>query len=124
MKTYQDEMAAVTRAMWGVNSIHVPFHGVVQRMGCDTVKGSIPQNEEVVICLFASKVKAPHPLLFGHGEQHSFVHGDMVIRPMNAFVSNHCTGMGASGILTSSSFCDTSEWVEKGKIVMLNGELK
>ena len=100
------------KAMFGQNAIHVPFHGVVQKM----------DNSGVVVCMFASKVSPDHPLMFGRNKMHSFVHGDMVIRPSAAFVSDHLIGTGLGGIVTSSSFCRVDEWAEKGEIVILGGE--
>ena len=100
------------QAMFGCNAIHVPFHGVVQRHGEQ-------DGHEVVLCMFASRVKTPHPLMFGQRELHSFVHGDMVVRPMDVFVSNHCQGMGAAGIICSSSFARVDEWVRLGKTIIL-----
>ena len=46
------------------------------------------------------------------------VKGDMIFRPHLIIESNHPAGMGASAIITSSTFCDIDEWKHHGKVLL------
>ena len=87
----------------GDRAIHLPFNFV--RQG-DKTHGLILGQET------GSK------LTFGADMDFVMVKGDMIFRPHLVIQSNHCRGMGAAAIITSSSFSHITEWVEKGEILL------
>jgi len=104
-----DLMGLTMKQILGDRAIHVPMHGIVQKQddaGC------------VVACVFLSRTDGPHPLLFGGREAHALIHGDMVVRPAIAFVSDHLIGHGLSGLACSSSMASLDEWIANGRLVV------
>ena len=92
----------------GERAIHVPMHGIVQRMG----------GGDMVVCVFLSKVDPANPLLMGASETHIFFHGDMIVRPNVAFASNHLRGSGLSGLVQSEAMSSPVPWMEHGRILL------
>ena len=56
-------------------------------------------------------------LAFDSNASHLLVMGDMIFRPHLVIESEHCVGMGAAAIITSSSFADIQEWINNGRII-------
>ncbi len=92
-----------TKVMFGENAVHLPFNFVRQQ--ADKTHGLILGQETGVNLAFSSN--APHVL----------VKGDMIFRPHLVIESKHLVGIGAAGIITSSSFCDLAEWTHHGKVI-------
>ncbi len=92
-----------TQAIMGENAVQVPFNFV--RQSVDNARGLIlGQNNGV-------------ELAFGSEAPHVMVLGDMIFRPHIVIESEHLIGVGAAGIITSSSFCDIEEWANRGKVI-------
>ena len=91
------------KVMFGENAVHVPFNFVRQEAGSD--KGLILGQETGVKLAFGSKLS------------HVMVKGDMIFRPHLVIESEHPQGMGVSAIITSSTFSDLQEWVDRGNIL-------
>ena len=93
-------MDAFTRAMFGVNAIHVPFNGIVQEMG----------GVYVVLAQVNSQA-----VTFGGKATHQLIMGDAIIRPHLVVESNKFRGHGAAGLLTMSP----AAWVEAEDLKVL-----
>lgn len=105
MKEYADVM---TRAMFGEHARQVAFNVVLQDgdgEGRCAIIGNTTFGRQM---RFDSK--APHVLLLC----------DAVIRPHLVIESKHLIGVGAAGILTSSSMTGIDEWVRHGKVLLNN----
>ncbi len=94
----------MTRAMFGENAVKVPIRIIVQ-----------DQGEGIVLFVGAMRSEK---LRFGSNMPHQFVLGDGIIRPHAVLESEHCKGMGISGLITSSSFTDPFEWVQNGNVIL------
>jgi len=92
------------KVLMGEHALSLPFNFVRQK--ADEQRGLILGQE------------TGRALAFGSDMTHVFVMGDMVFRPHLAIESNHCKGMGAAAIITSSSFCDVDEWIRNGNILL------
>ena len=92
------------KIMMGEHALSLPFNFVRQKV--DEQHGLILGQE------------VGQHLAFGSDMSHVLVMGDMVFRPHLAIESNHCEGMGANAIVTSSSFCDLNEWIRNGNILL------
>lgn len=90
----------------GENAVHIPFNFV--RQAVDDKRGLILGQE------------IGTQLAFGSQFSHVLVKGDMIFRPHLVIEddSEVLQGMGASGIITSSSFCDESEWLLSGRVLI------
>jgi len=92
------------KMLFGCNAIRLPIRLVVQEHG-----------EGIVSFVGAIRDQS---LRFGSTMAHQFVLGDAVIRPHLVMESEHCKGMGIASIMTSSSFSEIGEWVDKGKVIL------
>ncbi len=89
------------KMIMGESAVQTPFNFVRQK--ADDTHGLILGQEHGVA------------LAFGSNATHVLVMGDMIFRPHLVIESEHLVGMGAAGIITSSSFADIHEWVAKGR---------
>jgi len=95
-------MMDYTKAIMGENAIHLPFNFVrMDHEGKGLVLGQDAKGE----------------LSFDSCMAFILVKGDMIFRPHLIIESNHPAGMGASAIITSSTFCDVDEWKREGKVL-------
>ena len=92
------------KVLMGEHALSLPFNFVRQK--ADEQRGLILGQETGVA------------LAFGSDMPHVLVMGDMIFRPHLAIESNHCEGMGAAAIVTSSSFADVGEWIYHGNILL------
>ncbi len=88
----------------GENAVQTPFNFVRQK--ADDNHGLILGQEHGI------------SLAFGSDASHILVMGDMIFRPHLVIESEHCVGMGAAGIITSSSFGDIKQWIDNGRLVL------
>lgn len=86
------------RAMFGHSAVQVPFHMVIQH-----------QDKDIVLMLGACGFPGA-PLRFGSKCCHQLFWGDAVFRPRGVWESDKFRGHGASGMITSSAFCDPEQW--------------
>ena len=91
------------KVMMGENAVHLPFNFVRIDMG----------NVNMILGQDVSR-----QLTFDAKASFSIVKGDMIFRPHLVIESNHPKGMGAAAIITSSSFCDLSEWEHHGNTLL------
>lgn len=99
---------AYIRAMFGHHAVHAAFNYVVQ-------PAAQKENAAIVVgnTTFAKEMS------FGgcdHGT-HTLVLCDVIIRPRLVIASNHCRGMGATGILTTA-MADADTWLSEGKVII------
>ena len=106
----KEQTDAMTRALFGVNAVHVPFNAIIQ--GAGTEKG-ISRITIVGQSSFPTKL---HPLTFGSKMIHQLVLGDIVFRPHIAIESNAFIGYGIGGL---AKMCPT-EWFEVDHNIILN----
>ena len=99
-----NELDKMAKVMMGQHAIHIPFRAVVQEQG-----------EGIVSFIGAIKGEK---LRFGSKMVHQLVSGDIILRPHVVAETNHLTGMGLSGIATSSAFFDLREWKTEGNIIL------
>ncbi len=101
-------MIDYTKAIMGENAVHIPFNFV--RQVVDEKRGLILGQETGI------------KLAFGSRFSHVLVQGDMIFRPHLVIEDDSETlqGMGASGIITSSAFYDSGEWLQSGRVLIDN----
>jgi len=104
MNEYAD---AMTKAMFGQDARHVAFNVVLQDGG---------ENG----CAIMGTTKFPKVMGYGFKKTHCLLLCDAIIRPHLVIESDHLIGVGAAGILTSSSMAGVSEWVRNGRILVNN----
>jgi len=104
MKEYAD---AMTRAMFGQDARHIAFNVVLQDQG---------DNKAAII----GTTQFAKLMGYGFKKNHCLLLCDAIIRPHLVIESDHLVGSGATGILTSSSMADVSEWVRHGNILVNN----
>jgi len=95
-----------TKALMGENAVHIPFNFV--RQVVDNNRGLILGQERGTRLAFGSKMS------------HVLVKGDMIFRPHLVIESNLLIGMGAAGIITSSEFADSDEWIRPKNNILLD----
>jgi hypothetical protein len=81
--------ADMGRLMYGQNARHVPAWMYVQRHADSTVG-----------LVGASRVPegTPHPLLYGSGRAHTFVVGEIIVRPHIVIATDALAGYGAGSL--------------------------
>jgi len=102
---------AMTRAMFGQDARQVAFNFVLQDGGKE--KGRH-------IASIVGTTQFADLMGYGFKKTHCLVLCDAVIRPHLVIESDHLVGVGAAGILTSSSMASVREWVRNGHILVNN----
>ena len=97
----------MTRVMYGQNARHVPAWLYVQHQG-----------PGVVGIVGASRVPdgAPHPLRYGNDRQHSFIVGEIIIRPHLVITTDALKGYAAGGLYLGDH--DFREMLSDGEVAI------
>jgi len=98
-----------TRAMFGVNAVHIPLNLILQN-----------PDESTLVAVVQARMKPEllAKLTRGSKMTHQLILGDAVIRPRIVAESNHLCGVGFAGIMTSADGWNMEEWIKKGKILL------
>ena len=87
-----EDVRAMTRALFGDRAVQVPCHLIVQDMGDR-------DGMSVVAFVGASAVRGPHPLRYGSTRCHQLLHGDALFRPhRGVWASDKLVGCGLTGL--------------------------
>lgn len=97
----------MARIMFGENAVHVPAWMYVQRQG-PGIAGLVA----------ASRVPegVPHPLLYGSDRQHTFVVGEVLVRPHIVIATDALRGYGAGSLFLGDHRFD--EMLGDGELII------
>ena len=111
MNYFDECSAAMIKAYFGINAIHIPLNLVIQAQG--EVNGQF-----LVTVVGQSSVAAgqQHPLQFGSKRIHQLVLGDAIIRPRLVLDSDHFQGAGLGGLLKDMT---PDNWIDNPHGILL-----
>lgn len=99
----------MTKAMFGMYAMHVPFNCIIQRASDDP-------KRPVVTLLGQSAGPEASDLLYGSKATHQLILGDAVIRPHAIIESDAFRGCGLSALAT---MCQ-ADWIDNDHKVLLD----